>query len=117
MTTSEPIVVEQYFDVAPETLWKAITEHPQMVQWFFDNIPEFRPETGFQTQFHVQSSDRDFLHLWTITEAEPPRRIVYDWRYEDLAGVGEGPSGQALVHDAYLGPGAGPNPLVVEGGP
>ena len=89
MTTSAPIVVEQKFPVAPETLWGAITEHPQMVQWFFENIPEFQPEPGFKTQFSVSNGERDFLHLWTITAAEAPRRIVYDWRYQDLPGVGK----------------------------
>ena len=99
MSTSEPIVIEQVFDVSPADLWKAITDHQQMVQWFFDNIPDFQPEAGFKTHFHVQSGNRDFKHLWTITEADPPRRIVYDWRYEDLPGVGK-VTFEVLDHEA-----------------
>lgn len=43
--SSPPIVVEQAFNVSKETVWKAITEHDQMIQWFFDNIPEFSRES------------------------------------------------------------------------
>ena len=44
--SSPPIVVEQAFNVSKETVWKAITEHDQMIQWFFDNIPEFSRESS-----------------------------------------------------------------------
>ena len=87
--SSQPIVVEQGFQVSRDTLWKAITEHAEMIKWFFDNIPEFKPETGFQTQFTVSTGERDFLHLWKITEVIPQEKIVYDWRYKDLPGVGK----------------------------
>ena len=86
---SEPIIVEQVFDASKETVWKAITECDQMVKWFFDDIPDFNPEVGFKTRFNVSTGERDFLHLWTITEAIPEQKIVYDWRYEDLPGVGK----------------------------
>ena len=86
---SEPVVVEQAFAVPRETLWNAITEREQMVQWFFDNIPEFRAEVGFETQFDIESGGRNFRHLWKITEAVSPQRIVYDWRYEGMPGVGK----------------------------
>jgi uncharacterized protein YndB with AHSA1/START domain len=87
--SSQPIIVEQVFNVPRETVWKAITEHDQMIQWFFDNIPEFKPEVGFSTQFNVNSGERDFNHIWKITEAVPPQKIVFDWRYTDLPGIGK----------------------------
>lgn len=87
--SSEPIVVEQTFQVSRETLWKAITDHEQMVKWFFDNIPDFKAEVGFQTQFDVQAGERNFRHLWKIIEATPERKIVYDWRYQDFPGTGK----------------------------
>ena len=87
-SSSEPIIVEQSFEVSPSLLWQAITEHSQMIQWFFDNIPEFRTDAGFKTEFNVRSGDRDFHHLWTIIESTPEQKIVYDWRYKDLPGVG-----------------------------
>ena len=84
MTSSPPIVVEQAFHVSQETVWKAITEQAQMIKWFFDNIPEFKPEVGFKTQFPVKAGERTFHHLWTITEAIPLQKVVYDWRTKDL---------------------------------
>lgn len=89
MTESkEPIVVEQSFGDSKETVWKAITEHEQMVRWFFDDIPDFRAEVGFETQFNINAGERDFNHLWKITEAVPNQKLVYDWRYEDYPGAG-----------------------------
>lgn len=86
---SPPIVVEQAFNVPKATLWRTITEHQRMIKWFFDNIPEFKAEVGFKTQFNVRADARDFHHLWAITEAIPEQKIVYDWRYKNLPGVGK----------------------------
>ncbi len=57
-----------------------------MRQWFFENIPTFRPEVGFATEFIVESPERTFLHQWKITEVEPPQRIVYYWLYGGYPG-------------------------------
>ncbi len=81
-----PIVIEQIFDTSVNIVWNAITQVDQMRLWFFDNIEEFRPEVGFQTEFKVQSQDRDFLHLWKLTEVVPMNRIVYNWRYGGYSG-------------------------------
>ena len=87
MKTSEPpIIVSQKFTPSIETVWKAITEASQMRQWFFDNIPDFKAEVGFQTQFNVKAPSRDFMHLWTVTEVIPQQKLVYNWKYEDLPG-------------------------------
>ena len=34
---------------------------------------------------HVE--DRDFLHVWNITEVVPEKRIAYGWRYEGIPGT------------------------------
>ena len=81
-----PIVVEQEFGVPIAAVWSAVTEIDQMRQWYFDNIPAFRAEVGFETQFNVYSDGRDFLHLWKVTEVVPLEKITYDWRYEKYAG-------------------------------
>ncbi len=86
--TQKPIVVEQAFNVSKEDLWKAISERDQMVKWFFDNIPDFKAESGFETQFNVDAGERQFLHMWKITEAVPNQKIVYDWRYPNYPGAG-----------------------------
>lgn len=85
-TSDNPIVVEQTFDASLDTVWKAITAIDLMRQWYFDNIPAFKPVVGFETRFNVQSGGRDFLHLWKVTEVVPRKRISYDWRFEGYSG-------------------------------
>ena len=83
-----PIVVEQHFNKRANSVWAAITEQEQMVKWFFDSIPEFKPEVGFETSFDVDSGNRIFRHNWKIIEADAPSKIVYLWSYEDIEGAG-----------------------------
>ena len=83
---SEPIIVQEIFKTSVATLWKSITNVNEMRQWFFENIESFEAEVGFQTKFNVQSPERSFLHLWTITEVEPLKKIVYNWKYEGYSG-------------------------------
>lgn len=82
----EPIVVEQTFRAPIAVVWKAITDTDQMRQWFFGAITEFEPELGFRTQFTVRSGDRDYAHLWNVTEVVSERKIAYDWRYGGVPG-------------------------------
>jgi uncharacterized protein YndB with AHSA1/START domain len=81
-----PIVVDQTFDATIDTVWNAITQIDLMRQWYFENIPSFRPEVGFETQFNVKSEGRDFLHMWRVTEVIPLQRIAYDWKFADYLG-------------------------------
>jgi uncharacterized protein YndB with AHSA1/START domain len=57
-----------------------------MTEWFFDNLPDFKPEVGFIIQFNVNAPSRDFMHLWEVTEVIPNHRIVTNWKYEDAVG-------------------------------
>jgi len=84
----QDVVVKQNFEVSAEILWKAITEHHQMIQWFFENIPEFEAHVGFKTQFLIENEDRKFTHLWEIVEVIPNRKIVYNWKYNEYEGEG-----------------------------
>ncbi|AXG67831.1 hypothetical protein KORDIASMS9_00013 [Kordia sp. SMS9] len=87
MKTSEPpVIVSQNFAQSVETVWKAITEVSQMKHWFFDNIPDFKAEVGFQTKFTVKAPSLDFMHLWRIVEVIPHKKLVYNWKYEGLQG-------------------------------
>jgi len=81
-----PVVVAQLFNCSKESLWHAITRHDQMIQWFFENIPEFKPEVGFETGFDVDTGARVFPHRWKITEVVKFNRIVYDWQYAGYPG-------------------------------
>lgn len=82
----EPIIVEQTFNTSIDAVWNSITGIEQMRQWYFENIPSFKPEVGFETQFNVQSQDRNFLHMWKVTEVVPLKMIKYNWKYEGYQG-------------------------------
>lgn len=84
----QPITVQKIFNLPVEVVWKAITDKDQMIQWFFDNIPDFKAEKGFKIQFLVENEGRQFTHLWEIIEVIPTKKIVYDWRYQEYNGVG-----------------------------
>ena len=81
-----PIVVEQTFDVERLKVWEALTDRDQMVQWFFNNIPEFKPEVGFETEFVVESEGRKFPHKWTVLKVNRGYYLSYRWRYENYEG-------------------------------
>tara|TARA_R110001583_G_scaffold35585_1_gene118161 strand:+ start:13144 stop:13581 length:438 start_codon:yes stop_codon:yes gene_type:complete len=96
MTTKEaPVIVEQSFQASVTIIWEAITDIHKMNYWFFDNIPDFKPKVGFKTQFKVHSEKRIFTHLWTVTEVEPLKKIVTNWKYEEY-------SGNSFVHFELL---------------
>ncbi|MGB5749143.1 MAG: SRPBCC domain-containing protein [Desulfobacterales bacterium] len=84
--SDEPIVVEQVLNASMDTVWKSITEIDLMRQWYFDNIPSFRPEAGFETQFTIEHEGRVFPHKWKVTGVVPGRKIVYTWRFDGYAG-------------------------------
>lgn len=81
-----PVVVQQNFHVSVNRLWKAISELEDMKLWFFNNIEDFSAEVGFKTLFTVTSGERNFMHLWEITEVIPMEKIVYSWKYKDYEG-------------------------------
>lgn len=87
MKSSRSVTVSQHLNIPADKFWKVITQPQHMRSWFFDNIPDFKPEKGFETNFMVDAGERKFLHLWKLLEVVPERKIVYDWRYEGYAGV------------------------------
>ena len=85
-TTEPPVIVEEIFNNTLENVWNAITVKEKMVQWFFDNIPDFKAEIAFKTKFNVKAPSRDFMHLWEVTEVLSLKKLVVNWKYEDCAG-------------------------------
>ena len=81
-----PIIVKQTFDSSSEKVWNAITDPDEMRQWYFEMIPDFKPEVGFKTQFNVKSGDRNFNHRWRVTEVVPLQKIAYNWSYDAYPG-------------------------------
>jgi uncharacterized protein YndB with AHSA1/START domain len=88
MKDKNPIIARQVFDVSAHTVWTAITNLEQMHQWYFPNIPEFRPELGFETQFLIQNDGRNFTHIWKVKEVIPNKIIGYSWNFEEYSGEG-----------------------------
>lgn len=82
----EIIVVEETFNSSADSVWAALTEIEQMRLWYFDNIPEFKPEVGFETTFNVRSDSRDFQHKWKVTEVIPYNKIKYEWTFDGYSG-------------------------------
>jgi len=83
---NDPIVIQRNFNAPVTKVWQAITDQEQMKLWYFDNIPEFKAEPGFITQFNVHHNGRDYLHIWKVTEAEPLKKISYEWKYGGYPG-------------------------------
>ena len=86
MSQNHPVIVEQTFMTSTDKLWAALTDVHRMRQWFFPNIPDFKPEKGFATQFEVQSGHRDFLHQWKVTEVKPREKLILSWTYDGYQG-------------------------------
>lgn len=86
--TDEPVIVEQVYPVPPERVWQAITQLDEMRQWYFEVLPDFKPEKGFRTQFTITNEGRRFTHLWEVTEVVPLEKITYLWRFKEYPGEG-----------------------------
>ena len=85
-TTDLPIIVEKSIESPKDKLWRALTDPDHMRQWFFENIPDFKPAVGFETKFPVVSSGKTFTHFWKVTHAKPYEKISYRWRYLEYGG-------------------------------
>jgi uncharacterized protein YndB with AHSA1/START domain len=85
-TTDPPIIVESTLAGTLQQAWEAITVHDKMIEWYFQNIPDFQARVGFHTEFPVQSGARTFTHIWDVTEVIPQQKISYHWTYTEYPG-------------------------------
>jgi len=83
------IEVSTHLPADKKAVWQAITDPAQMREWYFDNIPDFKPELGFTTEFPVRTDERTFTHLWTITKVVPQQELRYRWQYREYPGEAE----------------------------
>jgi len=83
---TEPVLVEHVYDAPVPDVWDAITTIEKMRRWFFEEITDFRPEVGFETEFTHHNEGKDYVHQWKITEVVPERKITYRWRYAGYPG-------------------------------
>lgn len=83
---STPVITEQSFNKTRKEVWKAITDPNEMRKWFFESMPDHAAEVGFETRFNVDAGEREFMHLWKITEVVPFEKLVCNWQYEGYEG-------------------------------
>ncbi|HRP56111.1 SRPBCC domain-containing protein [Agriterribacter sp.] len=83
---NEPFTIERRFAAPVKKVWKAITDKDEMKQWYFD-LPEFKPETGFEFQFYGGAEEKQYLHKCRITEVVSEKKLTYSWRYEGYEGI------------------------------
>jgi uncharacterized protein YndB with AHSA1/START domain len=81
----EPLMIERTLDAPVARVWKALTDVDEMRRWYFD-LKEFKPEPGFEFEFTVEHEGMKYHHLCKVTEAIPPKKIAYTWRYEGREG-------------------------------
>ncbi len=82
---SEPFAIERTINAPIDKVWQAITDKDQMKKWYFD-LPEFKPQEGFEFQFSAGKDEKKYLHLCKITEVVIGRKITYSWRYDGYQG-------------------------------
>lgn len=81
-----PLVFEYIYNAPVSNLWLAITDKDEMRKWYFD-LPEFKPQVGFEFQFWGGTESCKYLHHCKITEVDNEKRITYSWRYDGYNGI------------------------------
>lgn len=81
----KPVVLERTYNASTETIWQALTDKDRMKDWYFD-LPEFRPEEGFEFEFMAGSEEKQWLHRCRVKEVIPRKKISYTWSYPGYAG-------------------------------
>lgn len=80
------VVIERTFNIPVNKVWEAISNRDQMKEWYFD-LEEFKLEVGFQFTFKGHGHKGElYIHICTITEIVPLKKLQYSWEYEGLSG-------------------------------
>ena len=82
-----PLIIERTYNAPIQLVWKALSDNNEMKKWYFQ-LPEFKPEVGFQFQFNGTSKDgKPKLHLCQVTEVVPGKKLTYSWAYAGVTGI------------------------------
>jgi uncharacterized protein YndB with AHSA1/START domain len=85
-SNSEDFVIERTYDAPVAAVWQAITEPAAIREWFMP-FEGFQPEVGCDFTFTAQDPDNvSWVHLCTVKEVVPQKKIAYTWRYEGQPG-------------------------------
>jgi len=82
---AEPFVIERTYNAPIQKVWEAITDKNEMKKWYFD-LEEFKPEAGFEFRFWGGTEENQYLHICTITEVIPGRKLAHTWTYDGYTG-------------------------------
>ncbi|MDB5018006.1 MAG: hypothetical protein JWQ84_2838 [Mucilaginibacter sp.] len=82
----EPVIIERVYNAPVKAVWEAITDLNKMRQWYFPMLEEFEPEVGFETKFDVENDGKTYVHIWKVKEADPYKKISYEWKFGDYPG-------------------------------
>ncbi|MBB2151608.1 SRPBCC family protein [Pedobacter gandavensis] len=77
--------LEYLLDATVSKVWEALTKNALMEKWYF-NLAEFKPEIGFEFQFYGSKDDTRYLHLCKVTEVIPEKKLSYTWKYDQFPG-------------------------------
>ncbi len=86
--SAQPFVIDRVYNAPPERVWQAITDNSKMKEWYFD-IPDFKPEVGFEFSFTAGSKEKEYVHLCRVTEVIEGKKLSHTWRYEGYEGDSE----------------------------
>src|SRR5215831_3095390 len=93
------ILIEVTYPVAPEFVWRAITDSSILREWLMEN--NFQPQVGARCEFRMPPKPGfDGVVHCEVLEVEAPHRLVYTWD-------GGGMSGKTTVVWTLEGSGAG----------
>ncbi len=80
------VFLSETINAPVEKVWRALTDVDQMRQWYFPMLETFKPVKDFETSFNVHHNDKDFPHVWKVTDAIENKLIAYDWRFDGFPG-------------------------------
>jgi uncharacterized protein YndB with AHSA1/START domain len=83
--SAQPFVIDRVYNAPTERVWEAITDNNKMKEWYFD-IPDFKPEVGFEFTFNGGSEDKIYVHLCRVIEVIEGKKLSHTWRYKDYEG-------------------------------
>jgi uncharacterized protein YndB with AHSA1/START domain len=67
------------YDLAPEKIWRTLTDSELLARWLMPNT--FRPELGAEFEFRAKPiGGWDGIARCKVLEIDPPRRLIYSWR-------------------------------------
>lgn len=84
--STQPVIVERWFDAPIDQVWQAITDKDELSKWYF-KLEDFKPKVGFKFDFMGGPDEGpQYLHLCEVEEVIEGKKIAYSWRYDNYPG-------------------------------